>query len=44
MDALTASPLCPAPLELQLEDIRFAAPELIVTATARRRAVACPKW
>ncbi len=43
MDALTASPLCPAPLELQLEDIRFAAPELIVTATARRRVVACPK-
>ena len=43
MDALTASPLCPAPLELQLDDIRFAAPELIVTATARRRVVACPK-
>lgn len=43
MDALTTSPLCPAPLELQLDDIRFAAPELIVTATARRRAVACPK-
>jgi len=43
MDALTASPLCPAPLELQLADIRFAAPELIVTATARRRVVACPK-
>lgn len=43
MDALTASPLCPAPLELQLAEVRFAAPELIVTATARRRAVACPK-
>jgi len=43
MDALTASPLCPAPLELQLDEIRFAAPELIVTATARRRVVACPK-
>lgn len=43
MDALTASPLCPAPLELQLAEIRFAAPELIVTATARRRVVACPK-
>ena len=43
MDALTASPLCPSPLELQLAEIRFAAPELIVTATARRRVVACPK-
>ncbi len=43
MDALTASPLCPAPLELQLAEIRFAAPELIVTATARRRVVACPQ-
>ena len=43
MDALTASPLCPSPLELQLAEVRFAAPELIVTATARRRVVACPK-
>ena len=43
MDALTASPLCPAPLQLQLDEIHFAAPELIVTATARRRVVACPK-
>ena len=43
MDALTASPLCQAPLELQLDEIHFAAPELIVTATARRRVVACPK-
>ena len=43
MDALTASPLCPAPLELQLDEIRFAAPELIVTAAARRHVVACPK-
>lgn len=40
MDALTASPLCPAPLELQLDDIPFAAPELIVTAPACRRVVA----
>lgn len=37
MDALTASPLIPAPLELQLEGMRFAAPEFLVTATARRR-------
>jgi len=43
MDALTASPLCPSPLELQLAEVRFAAPELIVTAAARRRAVICPK-
>jgi len=43
MDALTASPLCPAPLELQLDEIHFAAPELIVSAIARRRVVACPK-
>ncbi|MGI8547903.1 MAG: transposase family protein, partial [Gemmatimonadaceae bacterium] len=43
MDALTASPLCPSPLELQLAEVRFAAPELIVTAAARRRVVACPK-
>lgn len=42
MDALTASPLCPSPLELELTEVRFAAPELIVTATARRRVVACP--
>jgi len=41
--SLTASPLCPSPLELQLAEIRFAAPELLVTATARRRVVACPK-
>ena len=42
MDALTASPLCPAPLELQLDGIHFAAPELVVTATARQHVVACP--
>jgi hypothetical protein len=35
MDALTARPLCPTPLDLQLSEIHFAAPELIVTATAR---------
>jgi transposase len=43
MDALTASPLCPAPLELQLDGIHYATPDLIVSATARRRVVACPK-
>ncbi len=43
MDALTASPLCPSPLELQLAEVRFAARELIVTAAARRRVVACPR-
>lgn len=42
MDALTATPLCPSPIELQLDQIAFRAPELIVTASARRRVVACP--
>lgn len=42
MDALDASPLCPAPAELQLDEIAFAAPELRVHLRARRRVVACP--
>src|SRR5688572_3327736 len=42
MDAFSASPLCPSPLELRLDEIAFDAPELVVTASARRRVVACP--
>lgn len=42
MDAFDASPLRPAPAELQLHEIRFAEGELIVAASARRRVVACP--
>jgi transposase len=42
MDALDATPLCPAPVELQLDQVVFVAPELVVTARARRRIVACP--
>jgi len=42
MDAFSATPLCPSPIELQLDQIAFHAPDLIVTASARRRVVACP--
>lgn len=42
MDAFDASPLCPAPVELELDHVAFRAPELVVTARARRRVVACP--
>src|SRR5205085_11265672 len=42
MDAFSATPLCPSPIELQLDQIAFRAPELIVTASARRRVVSCP--
>src|SRR5690349_8337650 len=42
MDALTATPLCPSAIELQLDQVVFRSPELIVTARARRRVVACP--
>src|SRR5690348_17342622 len=42
MDALTATPLCPSPIELQLDQVVFRPPELIVTARARRHVVACP--
>lgn len=42
MDAFTGTPLCPSPIELELDQIAFAAGELIVTARARRRVVACP--
>lgn len=42
MDAFTGTPLCPSPIELELEHIAFAQQELIVTTRARRRVVACP--
>jgi transposase len=42
MDALTGTPLCPSPIELELDQIAFSADELRVTARARRRNVACP--
>jgi transposase len=42
MDAFTATPLCPSPIELELDQVAFDAPELIVIARARRRVVACP--
>ena len=42
MDAFSATPLCPSPIELQLDQIAFQAPTLIVTASARRHVVACP--
>ena len=42
MEAFDAAPLCPAPVELQLDEVVFRAPELVVTARARRRVVACP--
>src|SRR5947199_10195995 len=42
MDAFDPSPLCPAPTELQLQEIRFEQHELIVTASARRHVAACP--
>lgn len=35
-------PLCPSPIELELDQIAFRAPELVVSARARRRVVACP--
>lgn len=43
MDAFDACPLCPAPVELELDHVAFCAPELLVTARARRRVVACPR-
>ena len=42
MDPFDASPLCPAPVELALDQVAFHAPRLVITAHARRRAVACP--
>lgn len=42
MDAFTASPLCPSPRELELDEIAFREDQLVVTARARRRVVACP--
>jgi hypothetical protein len=42
MEAFTATPLCPSPIELELDQIAFRRSELIVTARARRRVVACP--
>jgi transposase len=42
MDAFDASPLCPAPRELQLDEIAFQDLELRVRLRARRRIVTCP--
>ena len=42
MDTFDPSPLCPAPVELALDHVSFQAPRLLITAHARRRAVACP--
>lgn len=42
MDTFDANPLCPAPVELALDHVAFDAPRLVITAHARRHAVACP--
>lgn len=42
MDAFDTSPLCPAPSELRVDHVTYAAPELIITASARRHLVRCP--
>lgn len=42
MDALDATPLCPSPRELRLEQVEFEAGQVLVKAAARRRAAACP--
>jgi transposase len=39
---MDATPLCPSPIELALGVVRFSNAELLVTAIARRRVVACP--
>lgn len=42
MDAFDVSPLCPAPRELQLDEIAFQESALRVRLRARRRFVSCP--
>lgn len=42
MDAFDTSPLCPALSEVRVDRVAYAAPELIITASARRHVVGCP--